>query len=149
MGRPLVFNNGWSTTKENIKMSSDIIHNGKTYFTVKELQCKGTGHFKLREGFAEELLALRLEYGRGMIITSACRSTSHNAAVGGAKSSQHISDDSRGGCAAVDIKCSPAERLILTKLALARKWSVGISTKGFIHLDARFLTDNTQAIFGY
>ena len=125
------------------------MHEGKTYFTVKELQCRGTGHFKLRPGFAEELLALRLEYGRPMIITSACRSTAHNKSVGGASSSQHISDDHRGGCAAVDIKCTAAERLILAKLALERGWSVGISTKSFIHLDARFLTDNTQAIFGY
>ena len=70
--------------------------------------------------------------------------------VGGASKSQHICDDERNGCFAIDIISSDAnERVQLVKLAFELGWSVGISNKGFIHLDMRTLRGDPQVIFGY
>ena len=122
---------------------------GKTYFNKFELECKGSGKLILAEGFERELLELRLQYNAPMIITSACRSLEHNTLVGGSKNSYHICDDGRGTCA-IDIYCDNGkDRLNFTTLAIKRGWSVGISSKRFIHLDARFLLNQPQVIFGY
>lgn len=130
--------------------SKAITHKGKTYFTESELRCNGSGKLILAKGFAEKLLELRLKWNKPMIITSACRSLEYNKKVGGVDSSQHICDDERGGCAAVDIVSNDAhERIALTKLALDLGWSVGISNRCFIHLDMRTLRGSPSVIFGY
>ena len=85
-----------------------------------------------------------------MTPTSVCRSKEYNEKVGGASKSQHICDDERNGCFAIDIISSDAnERVQLVKLAFELGWSVGISNKGFIHLDMRTLRGDPQVIFGY
>lgn len=127
-----------------------ITHNGRTYFSETELKCKNSGKLILADGFAEKLLELRLKWDKPMVITSACRSVEHNAAVGGAANSQHICDDSRGGCMAVDIVSLDAnERIKLVQLAFELGWSVGISNRGFVHLDMRTLRGEVPVIFGY
>lgn len=129
---------------------SAIVKDGKTYFSIDELKCKGSGKMILADGFAEALLELRLKWGKSMSINSACRSAEHNKAVGGAEKSQHICDDERGGCFAVDVVCTDGvTRRALTKLAFELGWSVGISKKNFIHLDARHLRGEEPVIFGY
>ena len=48
----------------------------------------------------------------------------------------------------IDIISSDAnERVQLVKLAFELGWSVGISNKGFIHLDMRTLRGDPQVIF--
>lgn len=131
-------------------MSQAITHNGRTYFSENELRCKGTGKIQLGHGFAEKLLELRLKWNKPMSVTSACRSVEHNMAVGGAARSYHICDDDRNGTYAIDIVSTDAnERVALAQLAMSLGWSVGISRRGFIHLDMRTLLGEPQVIFGY
>lgn len=131
-------------------MSQAIVHNGRTYFSENELRCKGSGQLKLGNGFADKLLELRLKWNKPMNVTSACRSTEHNMAVGGAARSYHICDDERGGTFAIDIVSLDAnERWDLVELAMSMGWSVGISNRGFVHLDRRDLLGEKRVIFGY
>jgi hypothetical protein len=99
-------------------------------FTVRELRCKGSGMLLLAPGFGDELQALRDAFGGPMIITSACRSKSYNAAVGGHPRSLHVCES-------------------LIDLAWERGWSVGDGPT-FVHLDMRSkYTKLPQARFGY
>jgi len=124
------------------------------YFTVKELECKGSGVCLLAPGFGNALDALREAYGKPMKVNSACRSFKHNAAIGGHPNSAHVYDHpSRElkGSYAVDIHCTDSsERAKLVILALDRGWSVGIQ-KTFVHFDRRtdYFPELKQAIFPY
>lgn len=118
----------------------DLVRDGKTYFTVDELKCKGSGEFKLAEGFAEKLLDLRIAFDLPMLPISCCRSAEHNKKVGGADSSHHILEGI--GTHAIDIHCpDPLYRTALAKLALATGWTVGVK-RTMLHLDRR--TDYNQ-----
>ncbi|WLD56895.1 D-Ala-D-Ala carboxypeptidase family metallohydrolase [Salinispirillum sp. LH 10-3-1] len=133
---------------------TEIKHNGRIYFTKKELACKGTGIIRLAPRFADELLALRLELDEPMNLTSACRSKSHNTNVGGHPRSLHVCDEPywpTGGCCAVDVGTTdPAYRARLIKTALLMGWSVGVH-KDFIHLDrgADFSARSEPMLFPY
>lgn len=59
-------------------------------FSPQEIACKGTGRVKIDPASMDALQALRTRLGKPLIITSAYRSPEHNAAVGGAKNSQHL-----------------------------------------------------------
>ena len=110
------------------------------YFTRKELACKATGKLQLAPGFASSLLTLRKRFEKPMIVTSCCRSSWHNAAVGGSPRSLHICDKpyhKTGGTCAIDIDCRDVvTRAELAGLALRLGWSVGVN-QNFIHLDRR------------
>lgn len=126
-----------------------IEYKGKTYFTEAELRCRGSGLLILADGFAEKLLELRLKLDKPMIITSACRSDEYNRKVGGASTSYHICDNSRGGTLAVDVLCYDGrQRLELVKLGIELNWSVGVN-KDFIHLDQRSLLGIEPLLFTY
>lgn len=117
-------------------MMGDIVHEGKILFLTEELRCKGSGQILLAPGFQEALVRLRVSYNDPMPLTSACRSTTYNKAVGGAPNSYHIYDTGRG-CCAVDVRTYNSQnRAKLVHLALAQGWSVGIH-KSFTHLDLR------------
>jgi zinc D-Ala-D-Ala carboxypeptidase len=47
------------------------------YFSKEEFDCKHTGKNEMRVEFMDRLLAVRLEYGQGMIVTSGYRDPSH------------------------------------------------------------------------
>jgi uncharacterized protein YcbK (DUF882 family) len=128
-----------------------IEFNGTVYFTRKELESKGDGMYILSPGFAENLLALRLAWGRPMNVTSGCRSTVHNANEGGSINSWHICDHpDRDGSCAVDIWIpDSAEKMEFMKLASMLGWSVGIPSAGFIHIDRRADYGSEQLVFGY
>ena len=129
---------------------TEISKDGRVYFTENELKCKGSGKLILADGFAEKLLELRLKWNKPMTPTSVCRSKEYNKKLVVSSKSQHICDDERNGCFAIDIISSDAnERVQLVKLAFELGWSVGISNKGFIHLDMRTLRGDPQVIFGY
>lgn len=125
---------------------------GKVLFTADEFACKASGGIRLAMGFADRLLALRLEFGQAMAVNSACRSLKHNEDVGGAPKSFHVYDfpqNDADGCCAVDIIRKngeyPAE---LVELALSKGWSVGVS-KHFMHLDRRVDFGYNRVLFGY
>ena len=131
-------------------MPTDI---GLKYFTRAELQCKGSGKFKLADGFGEFLDRVRDAWGKPLTVNSCCRCMAHNQAEGGAKNSYHLLDHpSRAfGTCAVDFAIPAHERrafvvMILTKFPDA---SIGVA-KAFLHVDLRTKYDGSPAtLFTY
>lgn len=111
-------------------------------FTDTELKCRcGCGLLKLHRGFRDELVALRMEFGRPMKVTSCCRCAKHNDSVGGHPRSLHVGDEpqhpEQSGTLAIDIATSSGlYRASLFALAWQRGWSLGWGN-GFLHLDRR------------
>lgn len=60
-------------------------------FSPAEIACRGTGKLLVNAEALDRLQALRRALDRPMIVNSAYRSPEHNARVGGAKKSQHLS----------------------------------------------------------
>lgn len=120
------------------------------YFSEDELKCKASGLLILAPGFAEALADLRIAFNSPMPVISCCRSTAHNAKVGGAELSQHICDTGRGANA-VDIRIADGiSRARLSKIALNKGWSVGVK-QGMVHLDRRtaIRESDPQVLFLY
>lgn len=60
-------------------------------FKVRELRCKdGSDTVMVDEALMLLLQCIREHFGKAVTITSGYRTAAHNAAVGGAKSSQHL-----------------------------------------------------------
>ena len=60
-------------------------------FRVREFRCRdGTDTILIDEGLVVLLQCIREHFGKPVHITSGYRTTAHNAAVGGSKSSQHL-----------------------------------------------------------
>ena len=60
-------------------------------FRVREFRCRdGTDTVLIDEGLVVLLQCIREHFGKPVHITSGYRTAEHNAAVGGAKSSQHL-----------------------------------------------------------
>lgn len=123
------------------------------YFKNSELACKSTGVVKLDSAFRDNLIWLREQYNKPMIVNSCCRSAAYNKQVGGHPNSLHVYDTPHHGTkgtAAIDIHMpSGVDKAELIKLALAHGWSVGVA-KTYLHLDTR--TDSAglpQAVFPY
>lgn len=131
-----------------------IEHEGRTYFTDKELGCKHCGKVILADGFAEALLDLRLEYGNAMIPSSVCRCKEHNKAVGGHPRSLHVCDfpaHPTGGCCAMDVRwrhIPDEDKLKFARLAWSKGWAVGLHD-GFCHIDRRADHGLRKACFLY
>ena len=100
-------------------------------FSPAEMACRGTGRLLINEEALDRLQALRRALDRPMIVNSAYRSPEHNARVGGAKKSQHLTG------AAFDI--SMANHDPESFIAAAREVGfTGIGTyprSNFIHID--------------
>ncbi|HMQ41780.1 MAG TPA: D-Ala-D-Ala carboxypeptidase family metallohydrolase [Paracoccus sp. (in: a-proteobacteria)] len=100
-------------------------------FSLAEIACRGTGKLLVNAEALDRLQVLRSALGRPMIVNSAYRSPEHNARVGGAKKSQHLSG------AAFDI--SMANHDPESFIAAAREAGfTGIGTyprSNFVHID--------------
>ena len=60
-------------------------------FKVRELRCRdGSDTVMVDEALTVVLQCIREHFGKAVTITSGYRTAAHNAAVGGAKSSQHL-----------------------------------------------------------
>ena len=60
-------------------------------FRVREFRCRdGTDTILIDEGLVVLLQCIREHFGKPVHITSGYRTAAHNAAVGGAKTSQHL-----------------------------------------------------------
>lgn len=110
------------------------------HFTEDELRCKGSGLYLPHPRFPPLLRHLRHMVARPMRITSACRSTAHNAAVRGAANSYHLLDrpwpDGSIGTLAVDVATpDPEYAWHLMRTAAALGWRVGVAST-FVHVDA-------------
>jgi zinc D-Ala-D-Ala carboxypeptidase len=106
------------------------------HFSPSEFACKcGCGRADMRPGFMGRLQALRLAYGKPMIVTSGFRCPNHPVEKAKAAPGAHAQ-----GIAA-DIGVSGADALLLLRLALEANFQgIGVQQKGsgrFIHLDTR------------
>ncbi len=110
------------------------------HFSRSELACPTTDELRLATGFGEALERLRVELDAPIYLTSACRSPTHNAKVGGHPRSLLLTVNGHwgtGGCCAIDVVATDGEyRAKIISLALDQDWSVGVASN-FIHLDQR------------
>ncbi len=120
------------------------------HFTVEELEDETTHELMMAVGFMPKLEQLRVAYGNAMVVTSGCRSQSHNRwlvlrGYPASPNSFHLIQNPKyqtGGCCAVDVARPAGAYLhLLIKAATIADWSIGVG-KSFIHLDRR--VDYTQ-----
>ena len=126
------------------------------HFERAELQCKCGCHLtRFHPGFLEDLETLRVTLGLAMVLTSACRCTSHNKNSGGHPKSLHVGDHpqhlGQKGTMAVDVLTpNGTYRGRLVAVAWKLGWSVGWGgKKGFVHLDKRTYLGLPQTTFDY
>lgn len=110
-------------------------------FKVRELRCRdGTDTIMVDEVLTVVLQCIREHFGKAVTITSGYRTPAHNAAVGGAKSSQHLlgrAADIRVQGVSVEDVAAYAESLLPNCGGIGRyPVKVGRAT-GWVHLDTR------------
>lgn len=102
-------------------------------FTKREFDCKFTGENDMQPEFMERLQAVRTEYGKPMLISSAYRSPKHPNERDKDEPGAHTEGR------AADIITHGPDALQIIELALKHGFTgIGVSQKGstrFIHLD--------------
>ena len=71
-------------------MTRDSTRQLSPSFRVREFACKGSDVVLIDDELVVLLQCIREHFGKPVHITSGYRTTAHNAAVGGSKSSQHL-----------------------------------------------------------
>ena len=110
-------------------------------FKVRELRCRdGTDTVMVDEALTVVLQCIREHFGKAVAITSGYRTPAHNAAVGGAKSSQHLlgrAADIRVQGVSVEDVAAYAERLMPDWGGIGRYPVKAGRTAGWVHIDTR------------
>ena len=110
-------------------------------FKVRELRCRdGNDIVMVDEALAVVLQCIREHFGKAVTITSGYRTAAHNAAVGGAKSSQHL----LGRAADIRVQGVSVENVAAYAESLMPDWGgvgrypvkAGRAT-GWVHVDTR------------
>ena len=110
-------------------------------FKVRELRCRdGTDTVMVDEALTVVLQCIREHFGKPVTITSGYRTPAHNAAVGGAKSSQHL----LGRAADIRVQGVSVEDVAAYTESLMPDWGgvgrypvkAGRAT-GWVHVDTR------------
>ena len=111
------------------------------HFHVREFRCKdGTDTVMVDEALTVVLQCIREHFGKAVTITSGYRTAAHNAAVGGAKSSQHL----LGRAADIRVQGVSVEDVAAYAESLMPDWGgvgkypvkAGRAT-GWVHVDTR------------
>ena len=110
-------------------------------FTVREFRCRdGSDVVMIDESLVVLLQAIREHFGKAVVITSGYRTATHNTAVGGAKSSQHLlgraADIQVAGVSVEDV-AAYAESLMPDWGGVGRYPVKAGRTKGWVHVDTR------------
>ena len=110
-------------------------------FQVRELRCRdGTDTVMVDEALTVVLQCIREHFGKAVTITSGYRTAAHNAAVGGAKSSQHLlgrAADIRVQGVSVEDVAAYAERLMPDWGGVGRYPVKAGRATGWVHVDTR------------
>ena len=110
-------------------------------FKVRELRCRdGTDTVMVDEALTVVLQCIREHFGKAVTITSGYRTAAHNAAVGGAKSSQHLlgrAADIRVQGVSVEAVAAYAERLMPDWGGIGRYPLKAGRAAGWVHVDTR------------
>ena len=110
-------------------------------FRVREFRCRdGSDTVMVDEALMLLLQCIREHFGKAVTITSGYRTAAHNAAVGGAKSSQHL----LGKAADIQVADTTVEAVAAYAESLMPDWG-GVGrypvkagrTKGWVHVDTR------------
>ena len=105
-------------------------------FKVRELRCRdGSDTVMVDEALMLLLQCIREHFGKAVTITSGYRTAAHNAAVGGAKSSQHL----LGRAADIRVQGVSVEDVAAYAESLMPDWGgvkAGRAT-GWVHVDTR------------
>lgn len=110
-------------------------------FKVREFRCRdGSDAIMIDQTLVVLLQAIREHFGKAVVITSGYRTAANNAAVGGAKSSQHL----LGRAADIQVADTPVEDVAAYAESLMPTWG-GVGrypvkagrTKGWVHVDTR------------
>lgn len=104
-------------------------------FNLREFACKHCGAVKVHPKLVKLLQELRDVLGKPLWFTSAYRCPEHNARVGGARNSRHLTGE------AVDIPVYITGLSYAALFELVKELGftgIGVNkTKGFIHVDVR------------
>ena len=110
-------------------------------FKVRELRCRdGTDTVMVDETLTVVLQCIREHFGKPVTITSGYRTAVHNAAVGGAKSSQHLlgrAADIRVQGVSVEDVAAYAESLMPDWGGVGRYPVKAGRATGWVHVDTR------------
>ena len=110
-------------------------------FKVRELRCRdGSDTVMVDETLTVVLQCIREHFGKPVTITSGYRTAAHNAAVGGAKSSQHLlgrAADIRVEDVSVEDVAAYAESLMPDWGGVGRYPVKAGRTTGWVHVDTR------------
>ena len=110
-------------------------------FRVREFRCRdGSDTIMVDQALPLLLQAIREHFGKPITITSGYRTATHNTAVGGAKSSQHL----LGRAADIQVADTPVEDVAAYAESLMPDWG-GVGrypvksgrAKGWVHVDTR------------
>ena len=111
------------------------------HFHVREFRCKdGTDTVMVDEALTVVLQCIREHFGKAVTITSGYRTAAHNAAVGGAKSSQHLlgrAADIRVQGVSVEDVAAYAESLMPDWGGIGRYSVKAGRATGWVHVDTR------------
>ena len=110
-------------------------------FKVRELRCRdGSDTVMVDETLTVVLQCIREHFGKPVTITSGYRTAAHNAAVGGAKSSQHLlgrAADIRVEGVSVEDVAAYAESLMPDWGGVGRYPVKAGRATGWVHVDTR------------
>lgn len=110
-------------------------------FKVREIRCRdGSDDIMIDQTLVVLLQAIREHFGKPITITSGYRTGTHNTAVGGSKSSQHL----LGKAADIQVQGVSVEDVAAYAEALMPDWG-GVGrypvksgrAKGWVHVDTR------------